>query len=146
MATKDLFNNVHPVMLFPPLAAQTNDSTARVSAIIDTLGYESVTLVLINGTNTDTTATFAVLVEHGDDATLVADGAAVPDDMLLGTEALAGFTFADDNETRKIGYVGPKRYVRVTVTPTSNDSGNWFMAGVAIMGHPREVPTANPPQ
>ena len=56
------------------------------------------------------------------------------------------FTFADDVECRKIGYVGHKRYVRVTVTPTGNNCGDWFMAGVAILGHPRAVPTANPPQ
>ncbi len=142
---RDLHNNIHTVPLFAPLAAQTNDSTARVSAIIDTMGYGSCELVLISGTNTDATATFAVLVEDGNDSDLVDDGAAVADAELLGTEALASFTFSDDGECRKIGYVGSKRYVRVTVTPTSNDSGNWFMAGVAILGHPASVPTANPP-
>ncbi len=145
MAKRDLHNNIHTVVLFPPLAAQTNDSTARVSSIIDTRGYQSCELVLVNGTNTDATATFAVLVEDGDDSGLT-DNAAVADAELLGTEVLAAFTFADDGETRKIGYVGNKRYVRVTVTPTSNDAGNWFMAGVAILGHPELAPTANPPQ
>lgn len=142
----DLHNNIHTVTLFPPIAAQTNSDTARVSAIIDRLGYDSLELVLINGTNTDANATFAVLVEDGNDATLVADGAAVADTFLLGTEALAGFAFGDDGETRKIGYIGPKRYVRVTVTPTGNNSGDWFMAGLAILGHPQSAPTANPPQ
>jgi hypothetical protein len=33
----------------------------------------------------------------------------------------------------------------VTVTPTGNNSGDWFMAGVAILGNPRKAPTANPP-
>lgn len=145
MANRDLMNSIHPVALFTPIAAQTNDSTARVSAIIDTRGYGSCTFVLVNGANTDATATFAVLVEDGDDSGL-SDNAAVADAELIGTEALAGFTFADDGECRKIGYVGNKRYVRVTVTPTSNDSGSWFMAGVALLGHPDLGPTANPPQ
>lgn len=145
MASRDLHNNIHPVLLFAPIAAQNNSSTARVSAIIDTAGYESCELVLINGTNTDATATFAVLVEDGDNSAL-SDNAAVSDTFLIGTEALAAFTFADDGECRKVGYIGPKRYVRVTVTPTSNDSGDWFMAGVALLGHPRSAPTANPPQ
>ena len=143
---RDLHNNIHAVPLFAPIAAQTNSSTARVSAIIDTLGYDSCELILINGTNTDATATFAVLVEDGDDSDLVDDGAAVADADLVGTELLAAFAFGDDVECRKIGYIGPKRYVRVTVTPTSNDSGDWFMAGVAILGHPHIAPTANPPQ
>jgi hypothetical protein len=142
---RDLHNNIHVAQLFAPLAAQTNDSTARVSSIIDTKGYDSCELVLINGTNTDADATFAVLVEDGDDSGL-SDNAAVADANLLGTEVLAAFSFGDDNECRKIGYIGPKRYVRVTVTPTNNNSGDWFMAGLAILGHPRIAPTANPPQ
>lgn len=140
----DLHNNIYPKTLFPPLAAQTNSDTARVSAIIDTAGYDGVELILINGTNTDTNATFAVLVEDGDSSSL-ADNAAVDDAYLLGTEALAGFTFTHDTLTRKIGYIGIKRYVRVTVTPSGNNSGDWFMAGVAILGYPRSAPTANPP-
>ncbi len=140
----DLHNNIKTVTLFPPLAAQTNSSTARVSAIIDTAGFNACELVLVNGTNTDATATFAVLVEDGDDSGL-SDNVAVDDAYLLGTEAQAAFTFANDNLTRKIGYIGVKRYVRVTVTPTSNDSGDWFMAGVALLGLPRTAPTANPP-
>jgi hypothetical protein len=144
MASRDLHNSIHTVPLIVPIAART-DNTAIVSAIIDTAGYESAEFVLITGTNTDTNATFAVLVEDGDAANL-SDNSAVADKFLLGLETEASFTFADDNETRKIGYVGPKRYVRVTVTPSGNDSGNIFIAGVAILGHPRSAPTANPPQ
>lgn len=144
MGFRDLHNNIHPVPLIAPVAART-DNTAIVSAIIDTLGYESCELVLITGTNTDVNATFTVLVEDGDNSAL-SDNAAVVDAELLGTEALAGFTFADDIECRKIGYTGIKRYVRMTVTPSGNDSGNIFLAGVALLGHPSLLPTANPPQ
>jgi hypothetical protein len=140
---RDLMNNIHPVPLIAPIAARTDD-TAIVSAIIDTLGYGSCTLVLVTGTNTDADATFAVLVEDGDAANL-SDHAAVDDSELLGTKVLAGFTFADAVECRKVGYIGHKRYVRMTVTPSGNDSGNIFLAGVAILGHPRIAPTANPP-
>ena len=139
MASKDLHNNLHFVPLITPVAART-DNTAIVSAIIDTAGYESVELALVTGANTDTNATFAVLVEDGDNSGL-SDNAAVADTFLLGTEAGAGFTFADDGECRKIGYVGGKRYVRMTVTPSGNDSGNIFLAGVAVLGNPRSAPT-----
>ena len=139
MTSKDIHNNLHFVPLITPAAART-DNTAIVSAIIDTFGYESVELVLITGANTDANATFAVLVEDGDNSGL-SDNAAVADAQLIGLESAAGFTFADDGECRKIGYVGIKRYVRMTVTPSGNDAGNIFISGVAVLGNPRRAPT-----
>lgn len=143
MSSRDLHNNIHPLVGIAPVAART-DNTAIVSTIVDTAGYESCEFVIVNGANTDANATFAVLVEDGDNSSLT-DAAAVADAQLLGTEALAGFTFADDNKTRKIGYVGSRRYARVTVTPSGNDAGNIFIAGVWLLGNPRSAPTANPP-
>jgi len=138
----DLFNNIHPLRAISPAAATTDD-TAWVGQIIDTQGFGSLTFLLQSGSLADADAVFAVLVEDGDDVAL-GDAAAVSDDLLQGTEALAGFTFADDNETRKIGYAGHKRYVRLTVTP-ANNTGNAFISAVAVLGHPRLAPTANPP-
>lgn len=143
MSNRDLHNNIHPLVGIAPVAARTDD-TAIVSTIVDTAGYGSCEFVIVTGTNTDADATFAVLVEDGNNSSLT-DNAAVADAQLLGTEALAGFTFADDAETRKIGYVGGKRYVRVTVTPTGNGAGNIFLAGLWVLGHPANAPTANPP-
>jgi hypothetical protein len=140
---KDLMNNIHCVPLIAPVAART-DNTAIVSAIIDRKGFNSLALCLVTGTNTDTNATFAVLVEDGNVSNL-SDNVAVPDVELNGTEALAGFQFDDDIECRKIGYVGSKRYVRVTVTPSGNDSGNIFLAGIAVLGDPQIWPPVNPP-
>lgn len=137
---RDSLNHMHPVSAIPPVAART-DNTAIVSSIIDTLGYDSCTFVIHAGTNTDTNATFAVTVDDGD-ASNLSDAASA---SVVGTLALAGFTFADDNETRKVGYAGNKRYVRLTVTPTGNDSGNIFLSAVAILGKPAFAPTANPP-
>lgn len=144
MPSLDLHNSIHTVPLIVPVAART-DNTAIVSAIIDTKGYRSCELVVVTGTNTDTNATFTALVEDGNAANL-SDAAAVADQYLVGSEVQAGFTFADDNECRKIGYKGPKRYVRLTITPAGNDAGNIFLAGVAVLGHARTNPTANPPQ
>jgi len=47
-------------------------------------------------------------VQHGDKADL-SDAADVPDDLLIGTEANAGFRCDDDDKTRRIGYIGGKR-------------------------------------
>lgn len=140
---RDLHNNIYPKRGLSPVAAGT-DNTPYVSQIVDTLGFNAVEFIILIGANTDADATFAVLFEDGDAANL-SDNAAVADADLLGTEALAGFQFDDDNEVRKIGYIGNKRYCRVTITPSGNAAGNIFIAGVWILGHPHAAPTANPP-
>lgn len=137
---RDMMNHIHLQPAFAPAAAVTDD-TAQVSSVCTTKGFGSVTLAMITGTDADADATFAVLVEDSPDNS---NWTAVDDAYLVGTEALAGFTFADDGECRKIGYTGNQPYVRATVTP-SNNTGNLFLGGVWILGHPSRQPTANPP-
>lgn len=136
----DLHNNILVSRGLSPVVAGT-DNTAYVSQIIDTANFSATEFALMIGANTDADATFTVLVEDGDNSSLT-DNAAVADAYLLGTEAGASFDFADDNETRKIGYIGPKRYVRVTVTPANNGAGNIYMAGVWIQAGARKGPQA----
>lgn len=142
MSNRDLMNDVHPVAGIAPAAAVTTNA-ASVSAIVDTRGFDSATWLIITGVLTDADATFAVLLEDGDDSGL-SDAAAVADAQLVGTEALAGYTFADDSEARKLGYIGPKRYLRLTITPAAN-TGNHFVAAICLLGHAYQTPTANPP-
>ena len=118
------------------------DNTAQVSQIIDMQGNDALTFVILTGAIADVDATFTVLVEHGDAANL-SDAAAVPDEQLIGTEVLAAFQFDDDNECRKIGYRGGRRYVRLTVTPVNNASAA-LLAAVAVL-RPTLMPPANPP-
>lgn len=141
---RDLANHIHVKPAIAPVAART-DNTAIVSAILDTLGWGSAMLALVTGTNTDANATFAVLLEESNDSGM-SGAAAVDDKDMIGTEALAGFQYDDDVECRKLGYIGSKRYIRATVTPSGNDSGNIFLAGMWVLGHPSSQPTANPPQ
>lgn len=138
---KDLHNNIHPSGV---AVTNNSDNTATVSGIIDMQGYNSLEFLIATGTLADADATFTVLVEEGDQADL-SDASAVADVDLLGTEALAGFTFADDNEARKIGYTGNARYVRCTVTPANNTAAA-PIAIIPLQGHPNNGPTANPPQ
>lgn len=134
---RDFANHVTVKRAISPAAAIT-DNTPLVSAIVDRSGYDKFMFAILTGALADADAAFAVLVEHGDNAAL-ADAAAVPDDQLTGTEAAAGFNFGSDDQTRKIGYVGPKRYLRLTITP-SNNTGNAFIAAVAILSDPRFFP------
>ncbi len=138
---KDLSSKVHPLKVITPVVVA--DNTAQVGSIIDRQGYDSLTYLIVTGTLADADATFTVLLEEGDAANL-SDAAPVADADLIGTEALASFTFADDAETRKLGYKGNKRYTRLTLTPSGN-SGNAPIAAIALLGHPALAPTPNPP-
>ncbi|MGY4288882.1 hypothetical protein ACVWXO_008102 [Bradyrhizobium sp. LM2.7] len=131
-------NNLKPAFL--PGAAVT-DNTVQTSQVADLLGYDSCMLAMVTGTLSDADAAFAVTVEESDDNSTFTAAAAAD---LIGTTALASFDFAADNVCRKIGYRGTKRYVRAKITP-ANNTGNLFVAGVWVLGHPNRQPTANPP-
>lgn len=134
---QDLHNNIKVSRAIAPVAAAPTGNTAVVSEIVDTANFDSCEFALALGSIADVDATFTILVEDGDNASLT-DNAAVADEHLLGTESPA-FLFSDDNKTYKIGYIGPKRYVRVTITPAAN-SGNFCHAAVWIQGHSRNKP------
>lgn len=136
---RDLANHLSVVRAISPAAAVT-DNTAFVSQIIDLAGYQSAMLAIVLGALVDADATFTVLLEHGD-ASNLSDAAAVPDSQLTGTEASANFTFAADNGVKKLGYVGPKRYLRLTITP-ANNTGNVFLSAIAILSAARYWPAA----
>ena len=134
---KDLTNNVDIRRAISPVVV--SDNTPQVSQVIDLHGYRSATFAIAIGAVADAETTFAVLLEDSD----YSDSffASVPDADLLGTELLAGFQFDDDNEVRKLGYVGAKRYLRLTITPSGN-SGAANIAALAILGHPLLWPVA----
>lgn len=139
----DLFNIINPKAAIAPAAAIT-DNTAAASGWIDRQGYQSLTFLIITGTDADTDATFAVTLQDAD-ASDQSDAAAVTSaNALLGTLALAGYTFADDAKCFKVGYRGAKRYTKLTITP-SNNTGNFFVGVIALLGDPDIAPTPNPP-
>lgn len=136
----DLLNNIDVKRVISPVSVA--DTTAQVGTVVDRQGYEGVTYIIAIGSVADADATFTVLLEESD-----ASGSgytAVADDDLLGTEALAGFQFDDDNECRKLGYKGLKRYTRMTITPVANASAA-VISAVAVLSAPSIAPTANPP-
>lgn len=135
---KDLYNKVL-VKRAISAVTQTNSDTAIVSQIIDRQGFESVLFVISTGGLTDADATFTVLLEEGDNSAL-SDNTAVADADLLGTELLAGFQYDDDNEVRKLGYLGVKRYLRLTITPSGNNSGAAPICAMALLGRPSMAP------
>lgn len=140
---REFISSIHPIVALAPAAEAVADNTAQVSAIIDRLGFDSLTFLIGTGTLVDADATFAVSMSHGDDSGL-SDGAPVAPADIAGSLALAGFTFADDAKARKVGYLGNKRYVRLTITP-ANNTGAAPMAVLALLANPAQRPTPNPP-
>jgi hypothetical protein len=128
---------------FTPGAAVT-DNTAQVSTILNVYGFGSAVLAFVTGTLTDADAAFALTFMESNDSGMAGANTVATTDM-TGTTALASFGFADDSECRKIGYIGSKSYIQATITPSAN-TGNLFVAGMWIQGHPTSAPTANPPQ
>jgi hypothetical protein len=134
---RDMAHNVQVKRVLSPVSVA--DNTAQVGQIIDRLGHESLTYIIALGSIADVDMTAVVLLEEGDAANL-SDAAAVADaDMISQTsgtapEAAAGFQFDDDNEVRKLGYIGNKRYTRLTITPANNASAA-LLAAVAVLGN-----------
>ena len=126
----DLYNTIKAVPSIAP-QVQTNSDTAIVGAIIDHLGFNSSTYVVQTGTLTDANATTTFLLEESDDSGMSgAAGSAV--------------TFANDGVTRKLGYRGRKRYTRLTITPSGNDSGAIPISAMCILTHGVKNPQTAP--
>ncbi len=137
---RDLASNIAVRPVIAPAQNTDLGTTPLVGTVIDRLGFNSLVYAIATGTLSDADATYTVLLEDSD-----ASGSgfgAVDDVYLTGTEADAGFTYANDGVTRKLGYRGTKRYTRLTITPAGANSGNSPISAVAILGHPASAPVA----
>jgi hypothetical protein len=140
---RDMAHNLQIKRVLSPVATPA-DNTAQVGQIIDRLGFESVTYIIATGAIPDVDATFAVLLEESDDSGMAGAAAVADADMISQTagtapETAAGFQFDSDNQVRKLGYVGNKRYTRLTITPAANASAT-LIAAVAVLGNPDSAP------
>jgi len=113
----------------------TSDTTT-VGNIVDSQGFESLTLMIQSGVLTD--GDYVAKVEDGDDSGL-SDAADVATDFLIGS--LPVFAPADDQTVKSVGYVGKKRFVRLSLVSTNTTSGGFF-ASTAVKGNAASRPTA----
>jgi len=131
----DRHSEVSSVPAINPGATITGNSTTN-SAIIDRAGFGEIEFLIQSGAVTDGTQTPSIT--EGDAANL-SDGAAVTGN-LLGTVAAATFTGSGDaNKTKRIGYKGDKRYLRLTLTQSGATSGGIYCAQ-ALLGKPSFAP------
>lgn len=139
MIGQDVLDRISVVRGVSPITS--TDDTAFVSQIIDMSQYMGFMFAILLGTLADAAFTTTVLLEEGDDSAL-SDAAAVADadmiSMISGTapETAAAFTQASDDLVKTIGYVGVKRYIRLTITPSGNASS--LPIAVAGIGFPRK--------
>lgn len=140
----DLHNNVRTKTVISPLAIGANATKSGI--VIDRQGYGGVEFIASYGAVTTTGSVVTLVVKDGD-----ATGSltSVADAYLLGTETLAslaaGARVAGTGKevTKRIGYVGVKRYVTVDAVQTGVTSVG--VIGVAAVLHtPNNAPTTNP--
>lgn len=136
---KDIVSDLKGVVAVEPQALSGTNNL--VGEIIDTQGYESLALFLatdaIAASNLDAT----LLVEESDDSGFSSSNE-VADADLIGLESATAIADTDDKVVKAIGYVGSKRYVRVTVDVSAND-GTDVVGVVGVLGHPLAAPVDN---
>lgn len=108
--------------------------TTTAGDVIDTAGYQSVEYIFHSDTISG--GTFTPMFEESDTYASPFVGTAVSTDNLLGTiaDVTFGHTGADDYACKKIGYVGKKRYVKMSMVTT--DTANGVIGAVALLGNP----------
>jgi hypothetical protein len=135
-------NNVQVKRVISPVSV--SDNTAQVGQIIDHLGYESAVYFINLGSIADADMTATVLLEESDASDMTGADAVADADMISQTpgtapEAAAAFQFDSDNQVRKLGYIGFRRYTRLTITPASNASAA-LLSAACVLGNPSSAP------
>lgn len=122
------YNNVKAEVAIPPAAARTDGTVngATVDRAGDDVYFRSVTFAVNAGVVTDGTHTVAV--EDSDDGAAWAAASAA---HVQGTAPAIGI--ANDEQVHEVGYAGPKRYVRITLTTAGATTGG-LVDAVAILG------------
>lgn len=113
-----------------------SSDTTTVGEIINTINASSVTYFIQAGVLTD--GAYAMLLEEGDDSGL-SDAAPVDDTDLIGTEVGAGFAATDDDKVTKLGYIGGKQFVRLSIVSTGTTTGGTIGA-TTVLGHQAHQP------
>lgn len=140
----DLHSNIRVKTAIAPIAIGAN--ATKTGVIIDRQGYGGVEFVTAYGAVTTTGTIVTVVVKEGD---VTGTLTSVADADLLGTEALAslaaGARVAGTGKevTKRVGYVGTKRYVQLNVVSTGTTSVG-CVGAAAILHSPALAPQDNP--
>lgn len=129
MASVDMYNNI-----FAMNALNGGTYTTSFDGFpIDTQGFESITFIMQMALITDGLWLFYL----EDSNEIAGTYALVEPPYRLGTNPTV--TGASDNQVFRLGYVGNKRFVRVSLDLTGAGTANF--GAVAILGTPRSAQT-----
>ncbi len=145
---KDLYNNLEVVSIIDPVTV-TNGGAPDAVEDIDLAGFNSALIVYSVGTEAGTlsgTLYHTLKLEHADDdgTGSAGDYSAVAAADVLGVTPALGIIFtiddpAKDNAVYKCGYVGGKRFLKITAAEEGAPTG-CPISVVLIKGHGLDVP------
>ena len=142
---RDVHNNVALQQCLDPVVATADKNGAGV----DLQGYDGCELAALIGQSGDTLSSSAkidIKIEESDDnSTFSAVTSA--DDVLGGTPDSSGIfatidAATEDEAVYRIGYVGGKRYARITLDFTGTHSNGTPVAILAVKGRPAMAPAS----
>lgn len=142
---KDLHSNIQQVQAISPLAIGAN--ATKTGRIIDRRGYGGVEFIAAYGAVSTTGSVVTLVAFEGD---VTGTMTSVADADLIGTEALASLlattprtSGVSRNVTKRLGYKGTKRYVRVDAVQTGVTSAGAISVD-ALLFNASVMPVANP--
>jgi hypothetical protein len=148
-AMKDIYNNLALVQAVKPVLVLDNVVPAAVE--VDLAGFNSALIELNVGLKNADTGTITLTLTHADD-----DGTGVSGDYsnvaaadVLGVTPVAGLiktidvdADADTSHVFKYGYVGGKRFIKLTLAELNDNATGVILAITVIKGHPLDAPVA----
>jgi len=144
MSNNDLHSNAKATLAIIPAAIGAN--ATKTGAIVDRRGYGGVMFVVDYGSVTTTGSIVTLVMKEGD---VTGTLTSVADADMLGTEALAsllaGARAAGTGKevSKRVGYIGIKRYVQLNAVQTGVTSAGAISA-TAVLHNPRLAPVSNP--
>ncbi|CAK0778963.1 conserved hypothetical protein [Gammaproteobacteria bacterium] len=120
-----------------PAQTQTNSDTAFTGETIDLAGYRGAEFVINTGTITDTDVTCTTILQHDDAANMGTAETVTAALGLVGSNPT--IAAASDAKCFRVGYNGSKRYVRLLITPSGNNSGALPIAAVVCLKPMKQV-------
>jgi hypothetical protein len=147
---KDLYSIIKPTKVVAPVVG-TNGGAPAAVADIDLAGFNSAVICWEVGLEAGTLSGslyWTLKLEHADDDGTGAAGsyANVAAADVLGVTPASGICFtvddpAEDETVLSMGYVGGKRFLKVTIAETGATSG-LPQSVLLIKGHPLDAPVA----